>query len=81
MDNIMVQNDVLETAKLEGRAEGRAEEREEGREEGKTEVITDIPLATIRNYLDLGKFLYQPDADLNIMLAEASESPPESTQI
>ena len=32
-------------------------------------------------YLDLEKFLNQPDADLNIMLAEASESPPESTQI
>ena len=32
-------------------------------------------------YLDLEKFLNQPDADLNIMLAEASESLPESTQI
>lgn len=32
-------------------------------------------------YLDLEKFLNQPDADLNIMLSEASESPPESTQI
>ena len=32
-------------------------------------------------YLNLEKFLNQPDADLNIMLAEASESPPESTQI
>ena len=32
-------------------------------------------------YLDLEKFLNQPDADLNIMLAQASESPPESTQI
>ena len=27
IDNIMVQNDVLDTAKDEGRAEGRAEER------------------------------------------------------
>lgn len=27
IDNIMVQNDVLDTAKMEGRAEGRAEER------------------------------------------------------
>ena len=25
LDNIMVQNDVLDTAKMEGRAEGRAE--------------------------------------------------------
>ena len=29
MDDIMVQNDVLDTAKMEGRAEGRAEERME----------------------------------------------------
>ena len=27
-------------------------------------------------YLNLEKFLNQPDADLNIMLSEASESPP-----
>lgn len=32
-------------------------------------------------YLNLEKFLNQPDADLNIMLAEASESPPQSTRI
>ncbi len=32
-------------------------------------------------YLNLEKFLNQPDADLNIMLAEASESPPESIEI
>ena len=31
-------------------------------------------------YRNLEKFLYQPDADLNIMLAEASESPPESIE-
>ena len=34
MDDIMVQNDVLETAKREGRAEGRAEGLAKGREEG-----------------------------------------------
>jgi len=28
-------------------------------------------------YLNLEKFLNQPDADLKIMLANASESPPE----
>jgi len=28
-------------------------------------------------YLNLEKFLNQPEADLNIMLAEASESPPQ----
>ena len=33
IDNIMVQNDVLDTAKLEGRAEGRAEGIAEGRKE------------------------------------------------
>lgn len=32
-------------------------------------------------YLNLEKFLNQPDADLNIMLAKASESPPESIEI
>lgn len=32
-------------------------------------------------YLNLEKFLNQPDADLNIMLAEASESPPVSIGI
>lgn len=45
IDNIMVQNDVLDTAKMEGieegraegRAQGRAEGREEGREEGRAE--------------------------------------------
>ena len=34
MDDIMVQNDVLDTAKMEGRAEGRAEGHAEGRAEG-----------------------------------------------
>ena len=32
-------------------------------------------------YLNLEKFLNQPDADLNIMLAEASESPPPDHEI
>ena len=39
MDDIMVQNDVLETAKREGLAEGRKEGRAEGREEGRAEGI------------------------------------------
>ena len=38
MDDIMVQNDVLDTAKMEGRAEGRAEGRIEGRAEGRVEA-------------------------------------------
>lgn len=37
IDAIMVQNDVLDTAKMEGRAEGWAEGRAEGRAEGKAE--------------------------------------------
>ena len=37
MDDIMVQNDVLDTAKMEGRAEGRIEGRAEGRIEGRAE--------------------------------------------
>ena len=37
MDDIMVQNDVLDTAKMEGREEGREEGRAEGRAEGLAE--------------------------------------------
>ena len=37
IDNIMVQNDVLDTAKMEGRAEGIAEGRAEGIAEGRAE--------------------------------------------
>ena len=39
MDDIMVQNDVLDTAKMEGRAEGHAEGLEEGRAEGRAEGL------------------------------------------
>lgn len=39
MDNIMVQNDVLDTARDEGREEGRAEGLEEGRKEGRKEGL------------------------------------------
>ena len=42
MDDIMVQNDVLDTAKMEGREEGREEGRAEGRAEGREEVKNDI---------------------------------------
>ena len=31
-------------------------------------------------YLNLEKFLNQPDADLKIMIAEESESPPDDTE-
>ena len=39
MDAIMTQNDVLDTAKMEGRAEGRAEGIAEGRAEGMIETV------------------------------------------
>lgn len=42
LDAIMVQEDVLTTAKIEGRAEGRAEGREEGREEEKNDTARRI---------------------------------------
>ena len=42
MDDIMVQNDVLDTAKMEGRAEGRIEGRAEGRAEGRVEGKMEI---------------------------------------
>ena len=41
MDDIMVQNDVLDTAKMEGREEGREEGRAEGREEGRAEGLAE----------------------------------------
>lgn len=39
---VMVQNDVLSTAKLEGLEEGRAQGREEGRKEGEVETANSI---------------------------------------
>ena len=46
----MIQNDVLNTAKLEGRAEGLAEGRAEGLEQGRMEER----LSTARNLKKLG---------------------------
>ena len=70
LDNIMVQNDVLDTAKLEGREEGlkegiivgrekgRAEGLEEGRKEGRTEGLeegkTEACLANARKMKQKG---------------------------
>lgn len=70
LDNIMVQNDVMETAReegreeglLEGRAEGREEGRaqgraeglEEGRAEGRSEGREEMKLTIARNLLDIG---------------------------
>ena len=41
MDNLRVQKDVLDTAKLEGHAEGRAEGRAEGLAEGRAEGLAE----------------------------------------
>ena len=41
MDDIMVKNDVLDTAKMEGREEGREEGRAEGRVEGRAEGLAE----------------------------------------
>lgn len=45
IDAIMTQNDVLDTAKMEGRAEGRAEGLVEGRAEGMLETARKFKLA------------------------------------
>ena len=60
MDDIMVQNDVLDTAKMEGRAEGRAEGLAEGRAEAtlsnaKSLKVNGVPIETIAVSLGLTK--------------------------
>ena len=52
VDNIMVQNDVLDTAREEGRAEGRAEGREEGRAEGRAEGVVSVALTMKQQGVD-----------------------------
>ena len=58
IDNIMVQNDVLDTAKMEGREEGRAEGRAVGRAEGRAvgraEGRAEERLAVARNLKAMG---------------------------
>jgi predicted transposase/invertase (TIGR01784 family) len=54
MDAIMVQHDVLDTAKLEGLAEGRAEGLAEGRAEGRAEGEKLNTLKTARKLKELG---------------------------
>ena len=41
--------------------------------------LATIVRIVLMDYLNLEKFLNHPDADLKIMLAEASESPPDDT--
>ena len=54
MDDIMVQNDVLDTAKLEGLEQGRAEGRAEGRLEGRAEARAEAIKETARNLKFMG---------------------------
>ena len=54
INDIMIQNDVLNTAKLEGRAEGLAEGRAEGRAEGLEQGRMEERLSTARNLKKLG---------------------------
>ena len=54
MDAIMVQHDVLDTAKLEGRAEGLAEGRAKGHAEGRAEGEKLNTLKTARKLKELG---------------------------
>lgn len=54
MDDIMVQNDVLDTAKMEGIEEGRAEGRAEGRVEGRAEGIAEAQKSFVKNLHAMG---------------------------
>ena len=58
MDDIMVQNDVLDTAKMEGieegRAEGRAEGLKEGLKEGRAEGIAEAQKSFVKNLHAMG---------------------------
>lgn len=51
---IMIQNDVLDSAKLEGRIEGRMEGRTEGRMEGRIEGQKEGKIAIARNLKKMG---------------------------
>ena len=57
----MIQNDVLNTAKLEGRAEGLEQGREEGRAEGLEQGRMEERLSTARNLKKLGIAGIAPD--------------------
>ena len=48
IDDIIIQNDAIDTAKLEGRIEGKAEGKAEGIAEGKAEGLTEGEAKGIR---------------------------------
>ena len=54
IDAIMIQNDVIDTAKMEGLAEGRAEGRKEGREEGRAEGRAEAMSEIAKRMRELG---------------------------
>ncbi len=54
LNAVMIQNDVLDSAKLEGREEGREEGRKEGREEGRKEGIEVTNLENAKKMKSLG---------------------------
>ncbi len=54
LNAVMIQNDVLDTAKLEGRIEGRAEGREEGLAEGRAEGRAEAIRITAKGMKDKG---------------------------
>ena len=54
IDAIMTQNDVLDTAKMEGHAEGHAEGLAEGLAEGRAEGRAEEKLANARSLKALG---------------------------
>ena len=60
IDAIMIQNDVIGTAKLEGRIEGKAEGKAEGLADGIRQVAskmknTGVDIATIAKYTGLSE--------------------------
>ena len=60
LDAIMIQNDVIGTAKLEGRIEGKAEGKAEGLADGIRQVAskmknTGVDIATIAKYTGLSE--------------------------
>ena len=54
LNAVMIQNDVLNTAKMEGLEEGRAEGRAEGRVEGRAEGQQEERMKNARNFKKLG---------------------------
>ena len=72
VDNIRVQNDVLNTAKLEGMAEGRAEGRAEGIAEGRAEGIAEgekqkaLAVAAKMKAMGLGNDIIQQATGLSL---------------